>query len=268
MAILVMILSAAAIILFVKYGLVAAIDQLAGALGWSAKARGQATGFATSAPELVALIAAGLSGVWEAGLWNIASSNIINAGLMLLAVLRFGQLRELFNRRFADEIGFALTGVVAPLLLMTFGFDTHWIAIPVLFGLFVVYRVADKKLNPPTQSTAEEGVGSLPLGLVLTVVALVFIAVAGVFLGDATKAVVEQMGIRPAIAGWILGVVTSLPEVVTFFSVYATAKREGKLKGLEDTQEVLDNLAASNMSNTALIYPFGLSVFLLVTTLL
>ena len=262
-----MILSAAAIIVFVKYGLVAAIDQLAGALGWSTKARGQATGFATSAPELVALIAAGLSGVWEAGLWNIASSNIINAGLMLLAVLRFGQLRELFNSRFADEIGFALIGVAAPLLLMTFGFDTNWMVIPVLFGLFVVYRVADKKLNPPARSTAEEGVGSLPLGVILTVGALVLIAVAGVFLGDATEAVVEQMGVRPALAGWILGVVTSLPEVVTFFSVYGTAQREGTLNGLEDTQEVLDNLAASNMANTAMVYPIGLSVFLLVTTL-
>lgn len=263
-----MILSAAAIVVFVKYGLVVAIGQLAGALGWSAKARGQATGFATSAPELVTLIAAGLSGVWEAGLWNIASSNIINVVLMLLAMLRFGQFRELFNKRFADEIGFALAGVVAPLLLMKLGFDTSWVVVPLLFGLFIVYRVVDKRLNLPTEKTAEESVGSLPLGLILTAIALVLIAVAGVFLGDATKSVVEQMGVRPALAGWILGVVTSLPEVVTFFSVYGTAQREGRLGGLEDTQEVLDNLAASNMANTALIYPVGLTVFLVVTTLM
>ncbi|MCP4845276.1 MAG: hypothetical protein GY901_09275, partial [Actinomycetia bacterium] len=78
---------------------------------------------------------------------------------------------------------------------------------------------------------------------------------------------VQQMGIHPALAGWLLGVVTSLPEVVTFFSVYATSRREGKAHLLEDTQEVLDNLAASNMSNTGLIYPVGLSVFLIVTAL-
>ena len=72
------------------------------------------------------------------------------------------------------------------------------------------------------------------------------------------------MGIRPALAGWLLGVVTSLPEVVAFFAVYGTAKKEGTLHLLEDTQEVLDNLAASNMSNTALIYHVGLAICLLV----
>lgn len=265
MSVLVMVLSAGAIILCVRYGLVNAIDQLAGALGWTAKARGQATGYATSSPEFVALVAAGLSGVWEAGLWNIAASNLINAGLMLVAVLRYGQLKELFNRRFADEIGFAIVGVAAPLLLMKLELDTSWAVVPILLGVFVGYQLLDRRLNASSPTPAEDAVGSLPLGLILTVTALVLIAVAGTFLGDATKAVVEQMGIRPALAGWLLGVVTSLPEVVTFFTVYGTAKKEGKLHQLEDTQEVLDNLAASNMSNTALIYPVGLAIFLLVT---
>jgi len=265
MSILVMILSAAAIIAFVKFGLVKAIDQFAGALGWSAKTRGQATGYATSAPELVALVAAGLSGVWDAGLWNIASSNLINAGLMLAAVLRYGQLKELFNRRFADEVAFAGVGVLAPLVLMRFELDTSWLVVPILAAVFVAYRVVDRRLNPQTdEPDAGEAVGSLPLGMLLIVTALTLIAVAGFFLGNATKDVVQQMGLHPAIAGWVLGVVTSLPEVVTFFTVYATSRREGKLHLLEDTQEVLDNLAASNMANTGMIYPIGLAIYLLV----
>ncbi len=68
MSVLVILLSAGASILSVRSGLVTAVDQLAGALGWTAKARGQATGYATSSPEFVALVAAGLSRVWEAGL--------------------------------------------------------------------------------------------------------------------------------------------------------------------------------------------------------
>lgn len=267
MSVVIMILSAAAIIALVKYGLVAGLEQLANALNWSPKARGQATGYATSAPELVALVAAGLAGVWDAGLWNIASSNIINAALMILAMLVYRQGHEIFNRRFADEVGFAAVGVAAPIVLMKLELDTHWVVIPVLFGLFIVYQVLDRRLNPSGELPARETVGNLKLGVTLVVTALACIAVAGIFLGDATKGVVEQMGLHPAIAGWILGVVTSLPEVVTFFSVYATSKREGKAHLLEDTQEVLDNLAASNMSNTGLIYPLGLGVFLLVTAL-
>ncbi len=263
MAILIMILAAGAIICLVKFGLVAGIDRIAPALGWSAKGRGQATGYATSAPELVTLVAAGLSGVWEAGLWNIASSNIINAGLMLVAISFYGKTRELLNRRFLDELGFALLGIGVPIILMQFGMDTHWILVPVLFVLFGIYLVVDRKLNQGPKVTAAVKGGNLPIGIIMCVTALTLIVVAGFFLGDSTKFVVKQMGIHPIIAGWILGTVTSLPEVVTFFSVYASSRRKGKERKLEDTQEVLDNLAASNMSNTALVYPVGLAIFLL-----
>ena len=47
-----MVLSAAAIIFFVKAGLLRGIDHIANALKWSPKVRGQVTGYATSVPEL------------------------------------------------------------------------------------------------------------------------------------------------------------------------------------------------------------------------
>ena len=265
-----MIVSAGAIVLFVKFGLLRGIDQIANAMNWSAKARGQATGYATSVPELVCLVSAGLAGVWEAGLWNIASSNMINGALMSLAVGRYRQFGELFNLRFVDEVVFAALAIVVPLVLMQWEMDTEWFLVPLLLGFFVVYQIVDKRINRTTEheETVDEAVGNLPFGLILGLTALIAITVAGVFLGAATAAVVEQMGIRPAIAGWILGVVTSIPEMVSFFAVYAASRSEGRLHDLNDTQEVLDNLTGSNMSNVGIVYPIGLLAFLLVSTLL
>ena len=267
-----MIASAAAIIFFVKFGLLRGIDNIAIAMKWSAKARGQATGYATSVPELVCLVSAGLAGVWDAGLWNIASSNILNGVLMLLAVLRYKQLKDLFNRRFLDEIGFAALAVAVPLVLIPLGLDTEWYLTPILLGFFVVYQVVDKSMNPPAavppEGTAEETVGSLPFGFVLLTSALVAIVIAGFFLGSATAVVVEQIGVHPIIAGWILGLTTSIPEMISFFAVYSTASKEGKLVGLSDTQEVLDNLTGSNMANVGVVYPIGLAVFLVVSSML
>lgn len=265
MSALIMIVSAAAIILFVKFGLLRGIDNIANAMNWSAKARGQVTGYATSVPEFVCLVSAGLAGVWEAGLWNIASSNIINVGLMLLAVSFYRQFGELFNKRFVDEVGFAALAVAVPVVLMQAGMDTQWYLVPILLGFFVAYQVVDKRVNRPAKvkETSQEAVGSLPLGLILGLTALIAIAIAGMFLGGATAEVVEQLGVPPAVAGWILGVVTSIPEAVSFFAVYAAANREGKLRDLNDTQEVLDNLTGSNMANVGVVYPFGLLAFLL-----
>lgn len=267
---LIMILSAAAIILIVKYGLVSGIEHISGALHWSAKAQGQATGFATSAPEFVCLVSAGLAGVWEAGLWNIASSNIINAVLMLSAVIWNRQHRELFNRRFIDEIGFAAAAVLVPLVLMMGGLDMSIYVIPSLLFFFAFYRFVDKRMNAvaPEAEREESAQSNLPLGLILTVTALVSVAIAGFFLGGATETVVNSMGVHPAVAGWILGFTSSLPEMITFFAVYGASRDEGRIDGLADTQEVLDNLTASNMANVGLIYPVGLMVYLAATSLM
>ena len=80
-AALTMLFTAAIIIALVRFGMLNGLRQIAAARKWSAKTRGQVTGYATSVPEFVCLVAAGLSGVWDAGLWNIASSNMINSVL-------------------------------------------------------------------------------------------------------------------------------------------------------------------------------------------
>ena len=267
LAAIVMILCAGIIILLVRYGLLAGIDQVANSLRWTAKTRGQVTGLATSAPEFVCLVAAGLAGVWEAGLWNIASSNIINAGLMTLAVLYFRQSHEIFNRRFVDEVLFAALAVVVPIVLMQVGSDQHWSLVPLLFGFFFVYRVVDRMMNraEPGGSAEEPASGNLPFGLILASTALVLIAVTGFFLGGAAERVVNELQVHAAVAGWILGLMTSLPEMISFFGVYAASKKAGELKGLADTQEALDNLTSSNMANVGLVYPSGLAAYLLAT---
>ncbi len=251
MAVLILVASAAAIIVFVRYGLMTGIDHLASALDWS-----------------VGLVAAGLAGVWDVGLWNIASSNVINAVLMAVAVTGYRQWGDMLKARFRDELGFALAAIVVPVALMHLELDTHWALVPILVAFFVVYRVVDGRMNKPSPEDrpAREAVGNLPLGVITIVTALTLIAVAGFFLGDAAEAVVNELGVPVWAAGWILGFVTSLPEMVTFFAVYGTAKKEGTLGGLEDTQEALDNLTSSNMANVGLIYPIGLAVFLIVTS--
>ena len=270
MSAIIMIVSPAAIILFVRYGLLRGIDQIAGALNWSAKARGQLTGYATSMPEFVCLVSAGLAGVWEAGLWNIASSNIINATLMLSAVVYFRRYRDLLNVRFLDEIGFATLAILVPIGLMQFNADTKWYLVPILLCFFALYIFIDKRVNRPDPDSEEdqEAIGNLPFGIILCVTALIAIAIAGMFLGDATASVIDQLGIRPAIAGWILGVVTSIPEMVSFFSVYSVSKSTATTDSLNATQEVLDNLTGSNMANVGFVYPLGLAAFLLATQFL
>ena len=264
MPIVIMLVSAFAIIGLVKYGLVPGLDRLSVALGWSLKTRGKATGYATSVPELVTLVAAGLSGVWEAGLWNIASSNLINMSLAATALLVYRRGGDLLDRRFLKEITFAVLGILAPLLLMQFGIDTHPGVIVVLLATFIVYLRVDTSDGELPEGQPDQDDGPLK-GLLLCGLSLLLIIWVGDSLGTATRDVVQQMGVPAMAAGWILGGVTSLPEAVTFFAVFSSKRAGASSDAKAQVQELLDNLAASNMSNSGLIYPVGLGIFLLGT---
>jgi hypothetical protein len=66
------------------------------------------------------------------------------------------------------------------------------------------------------------------------------------------------------IIGWILGIVTSLPECVSFYDIFRLEKSRGRLHLRDDTQQGLDALVSSNMCNLGVILPVGLLVYLLV----
>jgi len=262
MPIFIMLISAFSIIGIVKYGLVPGIDRLSLALGWSLKARGKATGYATSVPELVTLVAAGLSGVWDAGLWNIASSNLINLALAITALVVYRRGREVLHRCFAKELFFAGLGILAPLILMQFGVDTHPGVVVALLACFAVYVVVDKSDGELPDDCGQTPDGGPWKGLAICAVSLGLIMLAGKFLGASTRDVVQQMGVPAIAAGWILGFVTSLPEAVTFFEVFSTKRAGEDPDHKAQIQELLDNLSASNMSNSGLIYPIGLTIYL------
>ena len=267
MDVIILVVSIVIVLITVQKGLCRGIDNLALALNWSPKTRGQVTGFATSIPEFAALISTALNGVWAAGLWNIASSNIINVVLLITAVCWYRQYRDLWNKHFIDEMLFAGMAVAFPLLLMYFSMDQSPYTVPILLFFYLVYRLSDRVFNRAHTEPDVEGedAGSAKLGLLYIIGSIAIICVAGNFLGTSAEAIVNKMEIYGIFVGGLLGFVTSLPERTTFFKVYSAAKKKGALGGTDDTQEVLDNLTGSNMSNVGIIYPIALLIFLFVT---
>ncbi|NET40020.1 MAG: hypothetical protein F6K19_50065 [Cyanothece sp. SIO1E1] len=255
-------LLAGAIVASVRFLVVPGIDDLSHRLKLSIKARGQLLGYATSTPELVIIVVSAASGVFDAGFWNIASSNIINWILFMTAVLYWKQLKELWHRPFSDELMVGMASVLIPLIL--FATDAQG-SLPLgiaLIGLFVIYKWLDRKWNPvaSTPSDAADDYRGGPLKVIGLVAGIAVIILAGWKLGQVAEELIIHLGISSWIIGWILGFVSSIPEMSGFFEVYRKHHQNSKLHGLEDSQEALDSLVASNMSNLCLILPLGILV--------
>lgn len=255
---------AIAVVLVTRFLLLGGLERASKGFGFSTKAQGQLMGYATSAPELVGTCATASRGLLGAGLWNVAASNIINLGLFGVAVVTYHRTGALRQRKFLDEMGFALSAIALPLLL-TLRRDwaeSPWTAAGLL-GCFALYLLLDWRLNAepgPAESAPRDLDPALGRqGIVLILLGIAGVIVSGHFLGIVAEDLVVALKIPEAAVGWVLGVVTSLPEMTSFFVVFAASS------GLddEDCQRNLDNLAASNMSNMGLVYPIGIVLFIL-----
>jgi len=262
-----LILLGALTIVLTRYLLIEGIQYTSDAWKIPKKVRGQILGYATSVPELVGTVGTAAKGLLGAGLWNIAASNIINLSLFVCALLYYRRGQKITQVKFMDEIGFSIGAIIVPTALVLMGdwASSPWTALG-LFAFFVVYIVVDRLVNETEEEAETDDNGAdAPKthgqkGLILIALGLLGIVVVGNYLGIVAESIVNTVKVPEWAVGWILGLITSLPELTTFFAVFAAAK--GSLDD-SDCQEGLDNLAASNMSNLGLIYPIGIVVFLL-----
>ena len=82
--------------------------------------------------------------------------------------------------------------------------------------------------------------------------------VAGYHNGGVAENLIRELGVPAWMVGWILGLISSIPEMSGFFETFRNYKQAGSLKGLDDTQEALDALVATYvqpMRGTALRVP-------------
>tara|TARA_B100001971_G_C18111784_1_gene494598 strand:+ start:148 stop:969 length:822 start_codon:yes stop_codon:yes gene_type:complete len=262
-----LILLGAAVIAITRFLLIQGIQLTSDAWRIPRKVQGQVMGYATSTPELVGTVSTASKGLLGAGLWNVTASNIINLALFFSASILYKRARSLKNKKFLDEFGFAVGAITLPLILVA---RKEWAESPlaalVLFIFFVAYVILDKKFNPPApdREDANQNHDSTKgrRGILLLLLGIVGIIIAGNYLGIVAESIVKQLSVPEWAVGWILGVITSLPEMTSFYSVFAAAKGSSYD---DDCQQNLDNLAASNMSNVGLIYPIGIVVFIVAT---
>lgn len=257
-----------AVVLITRHLLTRGVIWLADNSEIGPKLKGKILGFSTSVPELVATTSTAAMGLLGAGLWNIASSNIINLVLFVAAMIWYRQLGRLIRFKFLDEASFALSAICLPIFL---GLSTGLVGTPytaaVLFGVFLLYLYLDKILNRHVRiEYAEEtesiaGTHSKAASIGLIALGVLGITIAGYFLGSSAERVVNHLGMSQWAVGWILGLLTSLPELTSFFTVFGDAKARGE-RSDASMQANLDNLVASNMSNLGVIFPIGIVVFL------
>lgn len=268
------------IVIISKYLLVPILRKISAILDFSARARGNIAGFATSVPELLTVCFSASSGLIGTSIYNILSSNTINLIQYTFAVYLNKNQKYLRNKAILTDIILALITVAIPLIAVIFKFTFGMISVVIfVILLFVFYYInhnvhklylgkEDKEIEKEEQTEAEnEDRKSNKKGnIILYAIALLIIVALlywiGELLSNSLTNLCNTFGLPEVVLGILLGFITSIPELITF----TEAQRKEKSKNDEMANkigvvEATNNLLTSNILNLFVIQSIGIILY-------
>ena len=279
------------IVLISKYILVRALRSLAEKLNLKPKTVGDIAGVATSVPELLTIGVASLKGLLGASIYNVLSSNIINLIQYAGAIALNKNQKALKNKAIKADIILVIITIILPLLFSSIKSEFQLAMVPLLIFLYI----GCKKINNDTHklylneeeinkentkiSTETDTEGNINFGkninikkganlvnkpkilkdiviLIITGVLLFFI---GDLLGDTLDTLCRMFNVPEVVIGIVLGFVTSIPELITFFE--AQRHHKNSQNDMLGVIEATNNLLMSNMMNLFVIQSIGIILF-------
>lgn len=261
------------IVLISKYILVTTLRKLAEALNLKAKTVGDIAGYATSVPELLTITTSSLRGLTGASVYNILSSNVINLIQYLGAILLNKNTSKLRNRAIITDLVLVFFTIAIPVIFLKLNIELKLAVVPLFIILYILFRFLNNNVHKlylkNEDAELEEEIEEekleqrknpkkviLYVGVLIVTGILLFII--GELLGDTLENLCNLFGVSEVIVGILLGFVTSLPELITFFESqkhYKDAKDD-----MLGVVEATNNLLTSNILNLFAIQTVGILI--------
>ena len=259
------------IVLISKYILVSTLRKLAEALNLKAKTVGDVAGYATSVPELLTITTSSLRGLTGASVYNILSSNVINLIQYLGAILLNKNISKLRNKAILTDLILVFFTIIIPIIFLKFNIELKLAVVPLFIILYILFRFLNNHVHKlylkSEDAELEEEIEEEkleqkknPKNVIIYVLALIItgilLFVVGELLGDTLENLCNLFAVSEVIVGILLGFVTSLPELITFFEAQRHYKKiDDDMLGVV---EATNNLLTSNILNLFAIQTIGI----------
>lgn len=266
------------IVVISKYALVRILRKLGKLLKLKSKVIGNIAGIATSIPELLTVSFSALTGLIETSVYNIISSNVINLIQYSATVILNKNQKVLKNKAIRIDLFLVGITIIIPIIMLVFNFESQFIIVPIFIVLLLIfYKITNnahklymKKNNNEEvvksnvkENTEENNIRKDMLMVVIQIIFLIIIGlilyVVGNLLSDVLNNLCVRFDIPELIIGVLLGFITSLPELITFFEAqkHHTDDKEGVV-------EATSNLLTSNVMNLFVIQSVGIMIYFIV----
>lgn len=269
------IIYSALIVIIAKYILVTTLRKLAEALNLKPKTVGDIAGYATSAPELLTITTASFSGLMSASSINVLSSNIINLIQYIFAIFLNKNQKTLRNKAIKVDLILVLITIILPVILLMFNIEMNVAVVPLFIIMYALFRFLnnnvhklylkneDDRLEKNIEKEAKWERGNkkkISKYIIYLVLTGILLFVVSELLGNTLELLCNSFGVSQGVIGILLGFITSIPELITFFESQKHYKRQ-KDNELLGVVEATNNLFTSNILNLFVIQTIGIVIF-------
>lgn len=263
------------IVIISKYILVTTLRKLAENLNLKPKTVGNIAGLATSMPELLSISVSSLNGLISASIVNVLSSNIINFIQYIVSIFFNKNGKAFQNKAIKIDLFLVILTIFIPIGIMSVNMQINLSIVPIFILCYILFKFLNNNshklfLNEEQKffenrieeeqkwerNQKRKTIKNI-ICLIMTGILLFIISDA---LGDTLGNLCNNFNVSQTMVGIFLGVVTSIPELITFFESqkhYKSSKNDDILGVVEAT----NNLLTSNILNLFIIQSIGVVLF-------
>lgn len=267
-------LYAGLIVLIAKYILVVTLRKLAENLNLKPKTVGNIAGYATSVPELLTISISSFNGLMSTTIFNVISSNIINFIQYIVSIVLNKNKKAFVNQAIRIDIVLVLVTIIIPSFIVGKKIEMSLLMVPAFLILYVLFQYInhnvhklylqkeDKQLAKQIEEEGKKETGNTRKTVIYISILIgtgILLYVIGELLGDTLQQLCNRFNISEVIIGILLGFITSIPELVTFFEAQKHHKQSND--DMLGIVEATNNLLTSNVLNLFIIQTIGILIY-------
>ncbi len=265
------------IVLISKYILVITLRKLAENLNLKPKTVGNIAGYATSVPELLTISVSSMKGLMGTSIFNIVSSNVINLIQYMTSIIMNKNKKAFTNRAIKTDLVLVIITIIIPIILIWKNIEINLLIVPAFLILYMLFQYIDHNVHKlylkkedmeiekqiEKEGLTEKGNTRKTVLYVLILIGTgILLYAIGELLGETLNNLCNQFNVSQVVIGILLGFITSIPELITFFEAqkhYKTKKEDDMLGVVEAT----NNLLTSNVLNLFIIQTIGVLIYVI-----
>ncbi len=271
------------IVVISKYILVMSLRKLAENLKLKPRTIGNIAGIATSIPEFLTVTVSSFRGFMETSLYNIISSNVINFIQYSVSIIINKNYKAIKNKGIIIQNILVILTILFPIILLKIENNLNVVIVFILVAMYVIFYWLSKKIHEIYLHDEDIRIEQEEFDEIQNEIEIIekrrnqrsylyvgYILIAGILLyviGNALGIVLENLADMFEIAEWILGLllgmITSIPELITFFEAQKHYKEKEDNRKLWGIIEATNNLLTSNMMNLFIIQAMGIGIYLM-----